>query len=408
MRRPRLLSPFLLLWPIAALGVFALLQVWRIGVFDQIQLGTRPDTPRPSPPAVVSQLGPWVLQARNTQAKAGEDALHVLNEVRRIPEQRPFFLIASLGAAFAMAIVGAAASVGLTALASRRARWLPFSLSPGQRLRTAGAAIGMAWPWGLFFGAFVGAVVWYVGFDRVGGSRPLLAGLTPGAAHAVAMVAVWSVLTALASVCFLRRAVVSSGPVPLAAAAICGRCRYSVVDLASGRCPECGSVVEEVVVDAPPSRSCHLRAARRVIATCVVIGAAIGAAYSLSAGARRWLLLRPPGGSWWHVMTLDASGPPVTKASLYGTVSLRAERGSSPDGSWDGSWVISWRFTSADGSGTASDEGSFVTEPQIPAPGKATFGFGEFPFGELCFCTLATDPEHLIVQGPPLIFQRPE
>lgn len=392
MRRPRL-SLWAFVWPAAALGIFAGLQIWRIGILDCLR------RTRPPPPSLYTELSAWSAYAQVAEPDVYA-AFRPLQAVWEVRKDHPDVLVDMTAWGIALAVAGWPVALAFLTAASFAHRRLPRSMTLRYRLRTAFAALAMGTPWGIPFGVVVGAVVWFIGFDRNGTGRPMIDALAPTPVQACAILLAWSAFIAIAGVFLLYRAATLDGPA-------CLRCGYPRAGLSAERCPECGRPFDEAEPAPPTARACHATVARWTLILAFAV-AAIGTITAVvHPAARDWIRLRAGRAERRTLEVGLVTFSPDTLQTrrfkcIYGTITLRADE--EPGGGGSGAlWTIAWMFTPNAHSPLPAASGTITVSSRPKPPADFSRTYRRFPFGELCFYQVST-PHVLSVAGSRLIF----
>lgn len=402
MARPRLCTLRSFAWPVLAIGVFALLQIWRMSQYDAIRLTTRPGGVAAISPLTVSRLDTWFMNSEQVLVQSGQNWLQVMPVARQIMSTRPELIAWSVGYAVVLGIGAWLGAVILAFAATTRWRWLPCSAPSRDRWRAAMHAVDQMWLWGIILGISLAAVVWYTGFDRAGVGRSIIDRMVP-APLAVAMIGIaWSLLIGLGAATFLTRSASTLGVLSSGVPKVCHRCRHLLDGLTSNRCPECGVEFQTQAIEVPTGRSSHLRIARLASMMILAIGtvaAAGGLAMAVSPTARAWLTFRPSTTRWIIASELPTDGTTASVPLVFGETFMSAR----PAHHSADTWTITWDFISSNVSGLKHDSG--VMHLRIPQSTTTTASFvdHDLPFGAVRLCRLPTAPSTIVVQMSPLL-----
>lgn len=387
---------------VAALLTFALLQSTRIAMFDGMRSELRAGQTHVYPVATIARYSGWLYGAQNSRPLYMGSLDGPFPTLWKYAGARPHW--AARTALWACGLFFAASGAVWIALVTLtgQPRVLPFRLSKSERLRTAQHALRLARPWYIGAAILIAAATWYAGFDREGWRMPLAEGLAPTPLQLACIAGVWSILTCLFGLAFLKPSAASVAP-ELFERALCQRCGYSIRGLVHPICPECGRGVELANVPSLPGLwNIHGRLARLSgIALCAAT-MLLAMAWAIGPSVRSWILLQPqspfvrPSGGW----LAEGEHAQIWKTT-YGLITVIAIRETHTAN--DPAWTVSWEFAPRSGSTLHAATGTLRIPVSFGSAAAADLHIRELPCGPLGFYSIRNDPR-LHVAAPNAIF----
>lgn len=397
-----------LAWPatVAALGAFASLQFTRLRFADQFFREVYVSRPPTVSPAIIAKYASWLFRHGTAATGAGGPYAmsFAVDEAKRWwLHENPEGVAIRVAVAVLSASAWAVILAGIGVRRAARSRRVPYQLSFATRVRMSCVMLRSAWLWSVAAAILAGTLVWHVGYDREGGTRPMVSGMFPTAVQGGVMLAIWGVLSAWMALAFQRWSLYACVGEPGSETRVCPRCRYPLRGLNASKCPECGLVMDVRTWGLDHSvRPAQSKITKRMAVGLAVSMLAVFVAAIASPGVNDWLRLAPRGDGCYRPTYVFEPGLDRREfQTLYGvfTLDVRAE----PDGGHDGNrFLVAWTLQGASVAGPA--HGTFSISPNpTPIGEKYMPESHETALGTLRLY-MHTDDPRLYIEAPPLIF----